>query len=129
MTTAVESYNAEAIEVLTGLEPVQRRPGMYTDTTRPNHMAHEAIDNSIDEAIAGYAKQVDVTLYKDGSLEVVDNGRGMNSRTLRQALQFGGSSRFNNRSGLGRYGMGLPNSSLSQARCVDVYSSTSDLVS
>ena len=71
------NYTAEAIEVLTGLEPVQRRPGMYTDTTRPNHLAHEAIDNSVDEAIAGFATRIDVTLYKDGSLEVVDDGRGM----------------------------------------------------
>lgn len=72
-----KGYTAEAIEVLSGLEPVQRRPGMYTDTTRPNHLAHEAIDNSVDEAIAGHAKQIDVTLYKDGSLMVVDDGRGM----------------------------------------------------
>ncbi len=70
-------YTAESIEVLTGLEPVQRRPGMYTDTTRPNHLAHEAIDNSADEAIAGFAKHIDVTLYKDGSVSVVDDGRGM----------------------------------------------------
>ena len=71
------SYSAESIEVLSGLEPVQRRPGMYTDTTRPNHMAHEAIDNSVDEAIAGHARHIDVTLYKDGSLSVLDDGRGM----------------------------------------------------
>lgn len=70
-------YSAESIEVLSGLEPVQRRPGMYTDTTRPNHLAHEAIDNSVDEAIAGYAKHIEVTLYKDGSVGVVDDGRGM----------------------------------------------------
>lgn len=70
-------YTAEAIEVLTGLDPVRRRPGMYTDTTRPNHLAHEAIDNSVDEAIAGFASEIDVILYKDGSLEVIDNGRGM----------------------------------------------------
>lgn len=70
-------YNAESIEVLSGLEPVKMRPGMYTDTTRPNHLAAEAIDNSVDEAIAGYATRVDVTLYKDGSIEVVDDGRGM----------------------------------------------------
>ena len=72
-----QSYNAADIEVLAGLEPVRRRPGMYTDTTRPNHLAHEVIDNSVDEAIAGHCKQIDVTLYKDGSLEVVDDGRGM----------------------------------------------------
>jgi len=72
-----KKYTAESIEVLTGLDPVRRRPGMYTDTGRPNHLAQEAIDNSVDEALAGFATQVDVILYKDGSLEVVDNGRGM----------------------------------------------------
>ncbi|HUI62832.1 MAG TPA: DNA topoisomerase IV subunit B [Steroidobacteraceae bacterium] len=72
-----QSYNAADIEVLSGLEPVRRRPGMYTHTSRPNHLAHEVIDNSVDEAIAGYCKQIDVTLYKDGSLEVADDGRGM----------------------------------------------------
>lgn len=72
-----KGYTAEAIEVLSGLDPVRRRPGMYTDTMRPNHLAHEVIDNSVDEAIAGFARQVDVTLYKDGSLEVIDDGRGM----------------------------------------------------
>jgi topoisomerase-4 subunit B len=71
------SYNASDIEVLSGLEPVRRRPGMYTHTSRPNHLAHEVIDNSVDEAIAGYCKQIDVTLFKDGSLQVVDDGRGM----------------------------------------------------
>src|SRR5579871_1946108 len=70
-------YNAEAIEVLSGLEPVKRRPGMYTDTTNPNHLAHEAIDNSADEAQAGYATKIDVILHKDHSIEVIDNGRGM----------------------------------------------------
>ncbi|HEY6452362.1 MAG TPA: DNA topoisomerase IV subunit B [Steroidobacteraceae bacterium] len=72
-----ESYTASDIEVLSGLDPVRRRPGMYTDTTRPNHLAHEVIDNSVDEAIAGYCKSIRVTLYKDQSLEVVDDGRGM----------------------------------------------------
>lgn len=72
-----DAYSASAIEVLSGLEPVQKRPGMYTDTTRPNHLGHEVIDNSVDEAIAGHASSIDVTLYKDGSLQVVDNGRGM----------------------------------------------------
>jgi len=72
-----KDYNASDIEVLSGLDPVRRRPGMYTDTSRPNHLAHEVIDNSVDEALSGYAKRVDVTLYKDGSLEVVDDGRGM----------------------------------------------------
>ncbi len=72
-----QSYTAEAIEVLTGLEPVQRRPGMYTDTTRPNHLAQEVIDNSVDEVLAGFATEVKVTLHEDGSIEVEDNGRGM----------------------------------------------------
>ncbi|WP_080744756.1 DNA topoisomerase IV subunit B [Coxiella burnetii] len=75
--TTGKGYTAEAIEVLSGLEPVKRRPGMYTDTSRPNHLAHEAIDNSVDEAIAGFAQNVEVILYKDGSLEVIDDGRGM----------------------------------------------------
>jgi len=70
-------YNAADIEVLSGLEPVKRRPGMYTDTTRPNHLAQEVIDNSVDEALAGHAHSVDVTLYADGSVEVIDDGRGM----------------------------------------------------
>lgn len=71
------AYTAEAIEVLTGLDPVKRRPGMYTDTTNPNHLAHEAIDNSVDEASDGHANRIDVILHKDSSLEVIDNGRGM----------------------------------------------------
>ena len=70
-------YRAEDIEVLTGLEPVKRRPGMYTDTTRPNHLAMEVIDNSVDEALAGHARQISVTAFEDGSVEVVDDGRGM----------------------------------------------------
>ncbi|MDP5185598.1 MAG: DNA topoisomerase IV subunit B, partial [Alishewanella sp.] len=65
-------YNAESIEVLTGLEPVQRRPGMYTDTTRPNHLAQEVIDNSVDEALAGHADLVQVILHDDQSIEVID---------------------------------------------------------
>ncbi len=72
-----QSYTAQDIEVLSGLEPVRRRPGMYTDTSRPNHLAHEVIDNSVDEALAGHCSRIDVTVYKDGSLEVVDDGRGM----------------------------------------------------
>ena len=72
-----KNYRAADIEVLSGLEPVRRRPGMYTDTARPNHLAHEVVDNSVDEAIEGYAKRVDVKLYSDGSLEVSDDGRGM----------------------------------------------------
>ena len=72
-----KSYNAESIEVLNGLEPVRRRPGMYTDTTRPNHLAQEVIDNSVDEALAGHASNITVTLHEDNSLEVQDDGRGM----------------------------------------------------
>ncbi|HZH42869.1 MAG TPA: DNA topoisomerase IV subunit B [Lysobacter sp.] len=70
-------YNAADIEVLSGLEPVKRRPGMYTDTARPNHLAQEVIDNAVDEALAGHARTVEVTLYTDGSCEVADDGRGM----------------------------------------------------
>jgi topoisomerase-4 subunit B len=73
----MSQYTAEDIEVLTGLEPVRKRPGMYTDTTRPNHLAQEVIDNSVDEALAGHADQIDVVLHKDGSITVTDNGRGM----------------------------------------------------
>lgn len=76
-TKRAEAYTSEAIEVLMGLDPVRRNPGMYTDTSHPNHLAHEVIDNSVDEAIAGHAKQIDVVLYKDGSLSVTDDGRGM----------------------------------------------------
>ena len=72
-----QSYTASDIEVLSGLDPVRRRPGMYTDTSRPNHLAHEVVDNSVDEALSGHAKRIDVTVYKDGSLEVSDDGRGM----------------------------------------------------
>ena len=71
------NYSAEDIEVLTGLDPVKKRPGMYTDTTRPNHLAQEIIDNSVDEALAGHAKSITVTLHKDHSLTVEDDGRGM----------------------------------------------------
>lgn len=70
-------YNADSIEVLTGLDPVRKRPGMYTDTARPNHLAQEVIDNSVDEALAGHANEVKVTLHTDGSLTTEDNGRGM----------------------------------------------------
>ncbi|MEM1243473.1 MAG: DNA topoisomerase IV subunit B [Pseudomonadota bacterium] len=73
----IKKYTAESIEVLTGLDPVKLRPGMYTDTTRPNHLAQEAIDNSVDEAIAGHADELKVVLYKNHALEVIDNGRGM----------------------------------------------------
>jgi topoisomerase-4 subunit B len=72
-----ETYNADAIEVLTGLDPVRKRPGMYTDTSRPNHLVQEVIDNSVDEALAGYASTLTLTLNKDGSVEVTDDGRGM----------------------------------------------------
>lgn len=71
------SYNASSIQVLKGLEPVQKRPGMYTDTRNPNHLAMEVIDNSLDEALAGHASFVKVVLHEDGSLSVEDNGRGM----------------------------------------------------
>ena len=72
-----KQYNADAIEVLSGLDPVKRRPGMYTETDRPNHLAQEVIDNSVDEALAGHAKEIDVVLHEDGSLSVTDDGRGM----------------------------------------------------
>ena len=71
------SYKADSIEVLEGLEPVKKRPGMYTDTTRPNHLAQEVIDNSVDEALEGHATEIRVTLRKDGSMSVSDDGRGM----------------------------------------------------
>jgi len=71
------AYDASAIEVLSGLEPVRKRPGMYTDTSRPNHLAQEVIDNCVDEAISGYATSIEVTLFKDGSIQVQDDGRGM----------------------------------------------------
>jgi topoisomerase IV subunit B len=73
----MSDYNAKDIEVLTGLDPVRKRPGMYTDTTRPNHLAQEVVDNSVDEALAGHASRVEVTLHRDGSLSVCDDGRGM----------------------------------------------------
>ena len=72
-----QTYTAQDIEVLSGLEPVRRRPGMYTDTSRPNHLAQEVVDNSVDEALAGHCSRIDVTLHKDGSVEVIDDGRGM----------------------------------------------------
>ena len=70
-------YTAKSIEVLSGLDPVKKRPGMYTETSRPNHLALEVIDNSIDEALGGVASKIDVVLHKDGSLGVEDDGRGM----------------------------------------------------
>lgn len=72
-----QAYNSSEIEVLTGLDPVRKRPGMYTDTTRPNHLAQEVIDNSVDEALAGHASEINITHYVDGSVSVEDNGRGM----------------------------------------------------
>lgn len=72
-----KDYTSDSIEVLTGLDPVRRRPGMYTDTTRPNHLIQEVVDNSVDEALAGHASSIKVTLNKDGSIEVTDDGRGM----------------------------------------------------
>jgi len=74
---ANKQYNADSIEVLSGLDPVKKRPGMYTETTRPNHLAQEVIDNSVDEALAGHADKIEVILYEDNSLSVTDNGRGM----------------------------------------------------
>ncbi len=73
----MSNYDAKDIEVLTGLDPVRKRPGMYTDTTRPNHLAQEVIDNSVDEALAGHATEIQVTVFDDGSLQVEDDGRGM----------------------------------------------------
>jgi topoisomerase IV subunit B len=72
-----QTYTAQDIEVLSGLEPVRRRPGMYTDTSRPNHLVHEVVDNSVDEALAGHCSRIAVTVHTDGSIEVVDDGRGM----------------------------------------------------
>jgi len=74
---SAETYTAESIEVLSGLEPVRKRPGMYTDTSTPDHLGHEVIDNRVDEAIAGFADRIVGTLHLDHSLEVMDNGRGM----------------------------------------------------
>ena len=74
---ANRDYTSESIEVLSGLEPVRKRPGMYTDTTSPNHLVMEVIDNSVDEALAGYAKEISVVLNKDFSVSVEDDGRGM----------------------------------------------------
>ena len=71
------TYNSDAIEVLTGLDPVRKRPGMYTDTTRPNHLLQEVVDNSVDEALAGFASNITLVLNKDGSVQVTDDGRGM----------------------------------------------------
>ncbi|MCY4011840.1 MAG: DNA topoisomerase IV subunit B [Gammaproteobacteria bacterium] len=72
-----KSYSAESIQVLSGLDPVRRRPGMYTDTSRPNHLVQEVVDNSVDEVLSGYGRAIDVTLCRDGAIEVIDDGRGM----------------------------------------------------
>ena len=72
-----KTYSAESIQVLSGLEPVRRRPGMYTDTSRPNHLVQEVVDNSVDEVLNGFGSNIDVTIFHDGSIEVVDDGRGM----------------------------------------------------
>ena len=72
-----KDYSAKSIQVLSGLEPVRRRPGMYTDTTHPNHLVQEVVDNSVDEALAGFATNIEVALRGDGSIEVMDDGRGM----------------------------------------------------
>jgi len=77
MCAMTNQYTSDAIEVLNGLDPVKRRPGMYTDTSRPNHLGQEVIDNSVDEALAGHASRIDVILHTDNSLEVTDDGRGM----------------------------------------------------
>ena len=71
------SYDAEAIEVLSGLDPVRKRPGMYTDTSNPNHLIQEVLDNSVDEALSGHCSNIKITIQKDGSIKVTDNGRGM----------------------------------------------------
>ena len=73
----MSNYDDSSIEVLTGLEPVKNRPGMYTNTEIPNHLAQEVMDNSVDEAVSGYATQINVTLHPDGALSVEDNGRGI----------------------------------------------------
>lgn len=73
----MKDYNSSAIEVLSGLEPVRKRPGMYTETEEPNHLAQEVIDNSVDEAVAGFANQIDVILHTNNSITIIDNGRGM----------------------------------------------------
>ena len=74
---AKNSYDAEAIEVLSGLDPVKKRPGMYTDTSNPNHLIQEVLDNSVDEALSGHCSNIKISLLKDGNIKVSDNGRGM----------------------------------------------------
>ena len=72
-----KNYDSESIEVLSGLDPVRKRPGMYTDTSCPNHLIQEVLDNSIDEALAGHCSKIKVTLHKEGAISVIDDGRGM----------------------------------------------------
>ena len=79
-------YDAIDIEVLTGLEPVRKRPGMYTDTSRPNHLIQEVVDNSVDEAISGHCTRIDVVLQEDGHIEVSDNGRGFEGYFIYKGL-------------------------------------------
>jgi len=74
---AEQGYSADDLQVLSGLDPVKRRPGMYTETSRPNHLVQEVVDNSVDEALAGKATNIEVDLFKDGSVAVTDDGRGM----------------------------------------------------
>ena len=74
---AKNSYDAQAIEVLSGLDPVKKRPGMYTDTSNPNHLIQEVLDNSVDEALSGYCSNIKVSVLKDGFIKVSDDGRGM----------------------------------------------------
>ena len=73
----MSNYNAKSIEVLTGLDPVKKRPGMYTNTENPNHLIQEIVDNSVDEVLAGHASNIAINLYNDNSIEIIDNGRGM----------------------------------------------------
>ena len=98
-----ESYNAESIEVLKGLDPVRQRPGMYTDTVRPNHLGQEVIDNSVDEAIAGFATTIEVTLTRDNRVMVSDNGRGMEPGELSKAFD----PFYTTRRGKGGTGLGM----------------------
>ena len=74
---AKNTYDSKAIEVLSGLDPVKKRPGMYTDTSCPNHLIQEVLDNSIDEAIAGHCSNIKIKIYKDGNIQIADDGRGM----------------------------------------------------
>ena len=71
------SYDSKAIEVLSGLDPVKKRPGMYTDTSNPNHLIQEVLDNSVDEALSGHCSTIKVSIFKDGFIQVIDDGRGM----------------------------------------------------